>query len=149
MTVYLEATQDAGRAFVMRGLKGPVVMLNLLRFRDVADYSASPELAPAHPISGAEAYDLYVAHTLPHLTRSGGELVFLGDGGRFLIGPESERWDRVMLVRQKSVEAFLAFAGDEAYLAGIGHRTAALADSRLLPLAESPTPIEAFSAVRK
>jgi hypothetical protein len=32
----------------------------------------------------------------------------------------------------------MAFAVQEAYLAGIGHRTAALADSRLLPMVESP-----------
>src|SRR5579872_3219951 len=140
MTVYLDPTQDAGRAFLNRGVKGPVVMLNLLRFREVADYSANPELAPARAISGAEAYDLYVAHTLPHLAMKGGELLFLGDGGRFLIGPEEERWDRAMLVRQSSVEAFIAFAQDTAYLAGLGHRTAALADSRLLPLVELPTP---------
>jgi len=36
-----------------------------------------------------------------------------------LIGPEDERWDQVMLVRQHSVEAFLAFAADEVYLAGL------------------------------
>jgi hypothetical protein len=147
MTAHLEPTQESGRAFMMRGLKGPIIMLNLLRFRDVADYSASPELEPGRPISGAEAYDLYIAHTLPHLARSGGELLLVGEGGRFLIGPEAERWDRAMLVRQKSVEAFMAFAQDKAYLAGIGHRTAALADSRLLPLVESPPPMRPADAV--
>ena len=89
-------------------------MLNLLRFRQIADYSASPELAPNAPISGAEACDRYIAHTLPHLKKSGGELLFMGEGGPFLIGPEGERWDRVMLVRQKSLEAFVAFAVDDA-----------------------------------
>ena len=67
-------------------------------------------------------------------------MILLGTGGAWLIGPDGERWDRVMLVRQKSVAAFMAFAADEAYLAGIGHRTAALADSRLLPLVETPEP---------
>jgi hypothetical protein len=47
-----------------------------------------------------------------------------------------ETWDVVMLIRQKSVADFFAFASNAAYLAGIGHRTAALADSRLLPLVE-------------
>ena len=107
-----------------------------MRFRAVADYSAHPELAPAAPISGAEAFARYVAHTLPFLEESGGELIFYGEGGPFLIGPEAERWDRVMLVRQKSPRSFVAFAENAAYLAGLGHRTAALTDSRLLPLAE-------------
>ncbi len=138
MMTYLEPTQDSGRDFIMRGIAGEVVMLNLLHFHRVADYSAHPELAPEEPISGAEAYDRYVAHTLPYLTESGGELLFLGEGGSFLIGPPGERWDRVMLVRQSSVESFLAFAANDAYLAGIGHRTAAVEDSRLLPLVELP-----------
>jgi len=134
MTAYLEPTQAAGRDFIMRGIQGEVVMLNLLRFRQIADYSAAPHLAPDTPISGAEAYDLYIAHTLPFLRESGGDLVFLGAGGTYLVGPSDERWDMAMLVRQSSVDSFLAFSGNEDYLAGMGHRTAALEDSRLLPL---------------
>jgi hypothetical protein len=41
-----------------------------------------------------------------------------------------------MLVEQASTAAFLAFASNAEYLAGTGHRTAALEDSRLLPLQE-------------
>ena len=140
MIAYLQPTEESGRAFVRRGIKGEVVMLNLLRFRDVADYSTTPDLAPEKPISGVEAYERYMAHTMPYLIESGGELLFFGAGGAFLIGPQAERWDRVMLVRQRSVGAFMAFATNEAYLAGIGHRTAALVDSRLLPLVDmTPT----------
>ncbi len=135
MTPYLEPTQESGRALFMRGIAGEVVMLNLLRLRDVADYSAHPQLAPQTPISGAEAYERYMAHTMPFLKASGGDVLFYGDGGGVLIGPPDERWDRALLVRQKSVQAFMAFAEDAAYLAGLGHRTAAIEDSRLLPLA--------------
>lgn len=135
---YLEPTQEAGRDFVMRGITGEVTMLNLLRFREIADYSATPSLAPETPISGAEAYNRYMAHTLPLLQKSGGDIVFVGEGGSFLIGPQNERWDLILLVRQKNVAAFLAFATDEAYLAGIGHRTAAVLDTRLLPLTSAP-----------
>jgi uncharacterized protein (DUF1330 family) len=138
--IYLQPTWEAGRAFVLRGLAGEVVMLNLLRFREIADYSANPELAPSTPITGAEAYDRYVAHTLPLLRKSGGDLLFMGEGGPFLIGPEQERWDRALMIRQKSAGAFLAFAADEAYLVGIGHRGAAVSDSRLLPLIELARP---------
>ena len=134
MRTYLEPSWEAGRDLVRRNLSGEVVMLNLLRLRPVADYAATPELAPDQPISGAEAFDRYVAHTRPHLEASGGALLFLAEGGPHLIGPETERWDRVMLVRQKSVQDFIAFASNPDYLAGIGHRTAAVEDSRLLPL---------------
>jgi hypothetical protein len=40
-------------------------------------------------------------------------------------------------VQQRSVADFMAFASDKEYLAGVGHRTAALEDSRLLPLVEA------------
>ena len=133
---YLEPTQESGRALFARGISGSVVMLNLLRFRPIADYSATPELAPSTAITGEEAYRLYVAHTLPHLRESGGELLFFGRGGGFLIGPSEERWDAVMLVRQTSLASFMAFASNQAYLSGIGHRIAALEDSRLLPIVE-------------
>ena len=122
----------------MRGIVGPVVMLNLLRFRAIADYSASPELAPSLPISGAAAFDRYMMHTLPLLRASGGDVILLGSGDRFLIGPAEERWDLAMLVRQHSIEAFMAFASNAEYLAGLGHRVAAVEDSRLLPLVELP-----------
>lgn len=131
---YLEPTQESGREFFSRDVVGSVVMLNLLRFRKTADYSKSPELAPASPISGESAYRLYMKHTLPYLERSGGEVVLYAKGGKFLIGPSEERWDAVLLVRQTNVAAFLAFASNQDYLAGMGHRIAALEDSRLLPL---------------
>ncbi len=135
---YMAPTQDAGRRFVQRGLSGPIVMLNLLKFRDVADYSDHPELAPDIPISGAEAFDRYVRHALPFLRESGGDVLFLGKGGPFLIGPADEEWDRAMLIRQASVASFLSFASHAAYLAGLGHRVAAVTDSRLLPLSDMP-----------
>jgi hypothetical protein len=61
-------------------------------------------------------------------------VVFDGDGSDVLVGPAGERWDRVMLVRQSSIDSFMAFADNPAYQAGLGHRHAALADSRLLPM---------------
>jgi len=138
---YIEPTLETGRLFVQRGLAGPVVMLNLLKFGDAADYSAHPELAPAMPISGAEAFDRYVWRTLPHLREGGGDLLFLGAGGLILIGPADERWDMALLVRQASVASCHSFASHEGYLAGLCHRTAAIEDSRLLPLSEMPLPL--------
>ena len=135
--IYLDPTSDQGRDFFMRGITGSVVMLNLLRFRSMADYSRYPELAPASPVSGEAAYRSYIEHTLPFLKASGGEVLFYGQGGAFLVGPSNERWDAVMLVRQSSVESFIAFASNQAYLAGIGHRVAALEDSRLLPMVQA------------
>ena len=133
---FLHATQEAGKAFYLRQLPGPVFMLNLLKFRDIADYSDHPELTPSSALSGKEAYQLYIDHTLPFLNNAGSELIFYGKGGSYLIGPEHEGWDAVLIVRHKSTAKFLEFATNQAYLEGVGHRTAALVDSRLLPIEE-------------
>lgn len=109
-------------------------MLNLLKFREIADYSDSPHLDPGIPISGQEAYDRYIEHTLPFLDEIGSELIFSGQGGHFVIGPQDESWDLVLLVKHPSVAKFMSFAGNEGYLKIAGHRTAALQDSRLLPI---------------
>ena len=118
--MYTEPEQEAIAAFLQRDSREPVVMLNLLRFKEVADYTDVPHLAPPSSISG-------------------GEILFQGTGGDCLIGPPDEQWDLVLLVSHASVEAFLAFASNEEYLAGAGHRTAALQDSRLLPLDDEAT----------
>lgn len=139
MTTYIDVTQEAGRAFFMDAPSGPVEMLNMLRFRETADYSAFPALAPESPISGREAYARYAAHTKPFLQQAGSEVIYAGQGAGFLIGPQEARWDLVLVVRHQSIKDFMAFATHEAYLAGAGHRSAALEDSRLLPLQQNHT----------
>ena len=48
---YLDPTQEQGREFFLSGISGAVTMLNLLRFRDEADYSQHSHLAPEAPIT--------------------------------------------------------------------------------------------------
>ena len=131
---FFDPTQESAERLIARELDGPITMLNLLRFREIADYSADPDLEPDEPISGDQAYRLYAEHTMPYLVESGGEVVLDGVAEHFFIGPSDERWDRVLLVRQRSLDDFFAFASNPGYLAGLGHRTAALEDSRLLPI---------------
>ncbi|MDX6539994.1 MAG: hypothetical protein QOI71_1604 [Gaiellales bacterium] len=140
MTTFLDPSDNNALRFIERRIEGPLTMMNLLRFRDWADYSATPELAPAEPISGSAAYDLYVRHTVPFLVASGGSVEFFGTGGALFVGPEDERWDLVMLIRQASVDDFFAYASNEAYMAGVGHRTAAVEDARMLPLVARALP---------
>lgn len=136
---YFQPSQAQGRAFFGDPPGGPVVMLNLLRFRELADYSATPDLAPPKPVTGEEAYRLYAQHVMPLLAEAGSEVIFQGTSAGWLIGPGTEgeggeRWDMALLVRHVSAARFLAFASDQTYLAIAGHRTAALEDSRLLPI---------------
>ncbi|MEM1128396.1 MAG: DUF1330 domain-containing protein [Bacteroidota bacterium] len=140
MHTYLDPRPESVAALLRQRSDGPVVMLNLLRFRPTADYTAYPDLAPPTAVSGREAYEQYLEHTRPFLAKYGGEVIFRGHGEAFLIGPDADAWEAVLLVRYPHVGAFLRLARDAAYLAGAGHRTAALADSRLLPLDEVNIP---------
>ncbi|MFY8048585.1 MAG: DUF1330 domain-containing protein [Erythrobacter sp.] len=133
---FLDVTPEKGAAFFGTSDEGPVAMLNLLRFRQTADYSHAPALAPLAPVSGREAYDRYMREMLPLLHASGGEVLFLGTSAQFLIGPQDEQWDHVLLVRQASKASFLAFASDPESQSITAHRTAAISDSRLLPIRE-------------
>jgi hypothetical protein len=132
--IFLDATEESAVALFSRGISGPITMLNLVCFRDVADYSGSPAIRPESDISGREAFQKYIDHTLPFLNDTGGDIQFLGEGGKFFVGPQNENWDLVMLIQQNSMADFINFASNEDYLSGIGHRTAAIVDSRLLPL---------------
>jgi uncharacterized protein (DUF1330 family) len=93
-------------------LDGPVVMLNLLRFR--LD-------------GGAEDYARYGAAALPFLAKAGATVRYLGDGAATVIGPD--RWDEVVLVEYPTVQAFFEMTGDPDYPSDV--RAGALADSRM------------------
>lgn len=137
MNKYIDANPEAGKVFYQNFHdKGKVVMLNLLKFRAMADYTDFEELRPDKPISGEEAYQLYMESTRTEFEKAGSRIIYFGKSHNFLIGPDTEKWDAVLLVEHKSVLKFMEFAQHPSYLKNVGHRKAALEDSRLLPTNE-------------
>ncbi|MEB2777444.1 DUF1330 domain-containing protein [Algoriphagus sp. D3-2-R+10] len=137
MNKYIDASPEAGKNFYQNfHNKGKIVMLNLLKFRITADYTNLEDLKPSKEISGEEAYQLYMDSTLPELEKAGSRIIYFGRSQNYLIGPDSEKWDAVLLVEHESVLQFMKFAQNLDYLKNAGHRTAALEDSRLLPTNE-------------
>jgi uncharacterized protein (DUF1330 family) len=106
----------------------PVFMLNLLKFKETAD-----GIDAGDGISGAEAYGRYASAIAPCLAAVGGEIVWSGACSEAVIGPEDKEWDVVAVVRYPSRANFLEMIADETYQAGHRHRSAGLADSRLVP----------------
>ncbi len=102
----------------------PVVMLNLLRFKERAG-------APDEGMSGLEAYARYGREAAPYLSKVGGRMLNGAIAQQVVIGPEQE-WDMVLLVEYPSAQRFLEMASDPGYLEAHVHRDAALADSRLI-----------------
>ncbi len=107
----------------------PILMLNLLRYNPEAQYPADSEHSPC---SGREAYARYSRTALTKVRGVGGEVQVLASIEVALIAPAGEQWDELLLVRYPSKDAFLSMIGDPEYKAATVHRTAALADSRLL-----------------
>lgn len=131
--MHIDPTQEQFQAFAESpAAEGSVFMLNLLRFKDRADGPLESQ-----GISGAEAYASYAAATQPHLERVGGEVLWAGACDRALIGPTDGEWDVAAVVRYPSRSAFLEMVADPEYLETSRIRTAALADSRLLPCTET------------
>ena len=113
----------------------PVVMLNLLRFREQAAYQ--PEDAQAATMTGREAYATYSRFVLPLLKGVGGQPIWAAAAHVALIAPPGEAWDEILLVRYPRREAFLQMVQSPEYRAIVFHRRAALADSRLIASVES------------
>ena len=130
---YLEATPEASINFYKQQQEGEIVMLNLLKFRDKADYSMLENASEIQERTGQEAYQVYMDAISPTLSAMGSEVLFYGQSNAFLIGPEFEKWDVILLVKHASAAQFIAFSQMPAYTENVVHRTAALEDSRLLP----------------
>ena len=107
----------------------PVYMLNMLRFRDQADYGDKSDVAAC---TGREAYARYGAGIVEILRKVGGRPVWQGDGQLTFIAPEGEVWDECLLVRYPDVAAFQAMLTNPDYQAQTFHRDAALLDARLV-----------------
>jgi uncharacterized protein (DUF1330 family) len=107
----------------------PLVMINLLRFREWADY---PPGTRTEKHTGREAYELYSQHALKYLACVGGRPIWRGDARYAVIAPSGEQWDEAILVRYPSRSAFERMVSDPGYRSGLYLRTAALADSRLI-----------------
>jgi uncharacterized protein (DUF1330 family) len=126
----IDPSPESFRALRREAPQGtPVVMLNLLRFREQAEY---PEGSAHAPCSGREAYARYGRHAFGAVARAGGEVVFRGDAVSHPIALAGERWDEILVVRYPSIDAFFGMVMAPEYQAESAHRTAALEDARLI-----------------
>lgn len=108
----------------------PVLTLNLLRFRDEAQY---PEGTSHAPCPGRTAYYERYAHiTVPIALARGGTLILSGSAAGHPVCPPDERWDDILMFEYPDIGALVALGEAPEYQAVAEHRTAALADSRLL-----------------
>ncbi|MDJ0787441.1 MAG: DUF1330 domain-containing protein [Myxococcota bacterium] len=112
---------------------GPIVMINLLRYREQADYPAdAPESLDTTPCSGRDAYQRYGAGVGPMIAQAGGRILFMGAVQATVIAPDGEQWHDAVLVEYPSRRSFFEMVSRPDYLAIAHHRKAGLCDSRLI-----------------
>lgn len=126
MPRHVDPERAAFEAFKALPRDQPVMMLNLLRFRDTATYE------DGRAATGSEAYAAYGRASAPVFQRVGGEIIWRGKPENVLIGPADEHWDLAFIAYYPTAGAFLEMVTDPAYREAVKHRQAAVLDSRLI-----------------
>jgi uncharacterized protein (DUF1330 family) len=106
---YIDPERDQFKKFKDLPRDKPIMMLNLLRFRDKAAYEDDREL------SGAEAYTAYGRESGPVFRRVGGKIIWRGKPEIMLIGPKDKRWDLVFVAHYPTADSFLEMVTDPDY----------------------------------
>ena len=105
------------------GPDGPIYMVNLLKFKERAEYEDGRET----DLTGEEAYQLYGQAVTQLLPAYGGEIVFVGDVTFLALGQVEDLWDEVAIASYPNRAALLAMSSSEEWRAAAVHRTAGLA----------------------
>ena len=115
----IEVDERAVDAMLAEDPGGPVVMLNLLRFR---------------PDGGRESYQRYIdAMGVSLVARYGLRVEYVGVGGTALAAEPGQAWDMVVLVRYPDRASFVNMVRDPEYRALEHLRRDALTEAVLQP----------------
>lgn len=132
----IDPTRDQVRALRDHGRDGPVVMMNLLKFRKVAEYPSEMGMAPC---SGAAAYAHYQhAFTIAVGAVSQAEVLYDGPCEQVFIGQagtDATDWDKLLLVRYPTRQHFLTMMADASFREALVHRYAGLERTVLIQCA--------------
>ena len=129
---HLYPTQERIKTLMGDASDAPIVMLNLLKFRERAVY---PD-GRATTLTGREAYMLYGAPMQKFVESHGGKFVFGGQIKSLVIGEVGDMWDVCALMEYPSAAAFAKIATSP-QVAEIGvHRAAGLEGQLLIRVAQ-------------
>lgn len=91
----------------------PVIMLNLMKFKERSDDGDG---------SGWDAYLRYSKATSPLIKEQGGRIIWTGKIEQFTLGAMEGDWDMAALVEYPNRAAFMSMFASEAYQAASIHR---------------------------
>lgn len=108
---------------------GPIVMVNLLKFKEKATYPDDAEEAEEN-LTGEQAYRRYMQGLVELSKQIGSEVIHSGTIGRFFIGEGD--WDRILIVRYPSRAKFIEMVTSDHYKEVHRHREAGLLHQDLI-----------------
>ena len=131
MTGYVDPSRENWQASKDLPRDRPIHMLNLIKFRDLAEY---PEGHPNHGkgLTGREAYAIYLEGFQRVVANDGAAMVWEAPMECVVTGPAGE-WDEAFVMGYPNSGIFMAMVKNEEYIRDVvPHRSAAVADSRLI-----------------
>ena len=128
---YIDPSPANFQAFKDLPRDEPIHMLNLLEYREQAEYPLGHEHA-GKGWSGRRAYEEYGKTSGPIFRRVGGTIVWRGSFQTMVTGPDAKRWHDGFVAQYPNAGAFFEMIKDPEYQQAVVNRTAALVDSRLM-----------------
>ena len=116
-------TKEQMEGFLEGDSEAPIAMINLLKFREKAQYEDGRDT----DLTGEQAYAIYMDEVVGHLKKVGGEVSFGGSINRLMLGEVEELWDKTFIAKYPSKKAMLKMVTDPDYLESNKHRVAGLA----------------------
>ena len=105
-----------------KGPEGPIYMINLLKFKDKAEYADGRET----DLTGRQAYQLYGIGVAGLLPEYGGRLFFMADTTFLSLGQVEELWDEVAIAVYPDRNALFRMSSSKEWQDLAVHREAGL-----------------------
>jgi len=110
------------KGFIEGDADTPIHMVNLLKFKDKAEYEDGRET----DLTGEQAYAIYGTEVRAHIEKVGGQLIFEGQVSRLMLGEVEDLWDKIAIVKYPGLKAMVEMTSDPAYSEISIHRIAGL-----------------------
>ena len=115
-------SEEQMKGCVEGDIDSPISMLNLLKFKDKAEY----EDGRTTDLTGREAYQIYALAVAKLVENTGGKVLFGAEVSRLMLGEVEELWDTVAIAQYPSRRKMLEMMMSPEYAEISVHRTAGL-----------------------
>jgi len=119
----MPSSPDRIQEMMAAGPEGPIYMVNLLKFKEKAEYEDGRET----DLTGYEAYQIYAKEVVKLLAKFGGKGVFAGEVTFLALGQVEELWDEVAIAMYPTRSDLFRMSTSKEWQAIAVHRAAGLA----------------------